>query len=69
MAEQQYFIGSRGPFLFDDQDEYPDTEKLRGARFTQVLLDDAPTEDHESARHQDVKEKLAISQAYTWFMS
>jgi len=38
MAVKKYYIGSRGPFLFDDADQYPDGSQQKGVRT------DAPVE-------------------------
>ena len=58
MAEQEVWVGSTGPSLYDDTDTYTDGEYLRGARADQMWLDSAPVDDHEVVRLADLKDWL-----------
>jgi len=50
MAEKKVYIGSVGPFLFEDVDSYDDGKTLRGLRTNQIYLEDAATGDNEIVR-------------------
>jgi len=50
MAEKEVYMGSAGPFLFEDDDTYEDGKSFRGVRSNQVFLDDAPSADEEAFR-------------------
>ena len=53
MTEREYFLGSQGPFLYDDEDSYPDDSALAGFSMTgmaserQVVLGVSPTVDEQ----------------------
>ena len=50
MALKEYWMGSVGPLLYDDEDTYEDGETLRGMRVKQIFLDDAPSTVGEALR-------------------
>ena len=50
MAQQQYWHGSVGPFLYDDTDAYPDGELIRAFRGLQAFFSNAPAADEEVVR-------------------
>lgn len=61
MAEREVWIGSVGPFLYEDTETYydPDEEEftgttVRGIWAPQILLDDAPSTANEAARAGEV---------------
>ncbi len=69
MAERRVYIGSVGPYLFDDEDPINDediTDPYYGApqkgitsnakgEMSQLSLTDAPTDDHDIMRKSDVE--------------
>lgn len=69
MAEKQVWIGSSGPFLFDDQDQYEDGETLQGFRGPQMLIENEPTSDKQVARQQTVTSQAEIDQRYSLMLS
>ena len=50
MALKEFWNGSVGPLLYDDEDTYEDGETLRGVRVDQILLDSAPSTAGEGIR-------------------
>ena len=58
MSEQEVWVGSSGPHLYDDEDTYPDGEYFRGVRAEQMWVENAPTDDHEVVRLADLKDWL-----------
>jgi len=54
MAFKEVWIGSVGPFLYEDTDTYEDGEDLRGIRVDQMLMDNAPFSDNEVLRKADI---------------
>jgi len=50
MALKEFWNGSVGPLLYDDEDTYEDGETLRGVRVDQILLDSAPAASGEALR-------------------
>ena len=50
MALKEFWNGSVGPLLYDDEDIYEDGETLRGVRVDQILLDSAPSTAGEGIR-------------------
>lgn len=69
MAIQEYWLGSRGPFLFDDADTYPDGTTFQGARFSQMRIDNEPTEDDQVAKKTTVDTQAEIDQRYSLMLS
>lgn len=69
MATQEYWLGSRGPFLFDDADTYPDGETLQGARYSQVRIDNEPSGDNQAARKSTVDTQAELDQRYSLMLS
>lgn len=66
MAEQEYYVGSVGPLLYDDTDEYPDSVPgaeiyLAALRGPQILLGEAPVEDNNVVRLQDFEGLLDLA--------
>jgi len=61
MAEKEVWIGSTGPFIFDDTETYEEDgsgETYRGIRTNKIYLDDTPTEDGEVIRLEDLNRVL-----------
>jgi len=56
VSEQEVWVGSSGPHLYDDEDTYPDGEYFRGVRAEQMWVENAPTDDHEVVRLADLKD-------------
>ena len=54
MALKEVWIGSVGPFLYEDTDTYEDGEDLRGLRVEQMFMDNAPASDNEVLRRADI---------------
>lgn len=54
MAEKEIWIGSHGPLLYDDTDQYPDGANFRGFRAAQFYADSAPTTSNEVLRQGDL---------------
>lgn len=50
MAQQEYWHGSTGPYLYEDTDTYPDAELLRAFRGLQAFFENAPAADEEVVR-------------------
>lgn len=60
MAQQRYWHGSAGPYLYQDDSTYPDGETLRAFRGLQALIDNAPTVDKEIARKLELDDLAAF---------
>lgn len=56
MAEQECYVGSVGPFLYDDTDLYEDGLAFRAFRGPQILLGYAPSVDNEVTRRVDAED-------------
>ena len=66
MAEQKIYIGSVGPFLYDDTDPIDDAdgdfagESIGGLALTgQAIIETAPTQANQIARKQEVDAVLS----------
>lgn len=69
MATKEYWLGSKGPFLYDDGDSYPDGETFQGIRVAQARIDEAPTSDNEVARQTEVDSQAELDQRYSLMVS
>lgn len=56
MAEQEVWVGSNGPQIYEDDDTYDDGIYFRGIRGDQIYLNSAPTDDHEVVRLSDLRD-------------
>ena len=67
MADKEYYVGSSGPFLYDDADTdvYEDAEPVRAFRGPKIFLDEAPVENPEGIRFQDLAEIIEALPAET----
>lgn len=54
MAEKEVWIGSAGPFLYEDTDAYPDSSLFSGVKAARILVDAAPTSLKEAANKEYV---------------
>jgi hypothetical protein len=63
MADAYFWIGSTGPFIYNDEDEYSDTPGLllRGLRCPQVLLSLAASEDQHAVRKLELDALIDIT--------
>lgn len=59
MADKEYWVGSVGPLYYDDADDYPDGEPMRGARYPQIHLEDEAIEDTHAVRKEDMDVAIA----------
>lgn len=64
MADKEYYIGTVGPLIYNDTDQYEDGIDMQGLRSPQVVLDEAPTEDYHAAR-KDYVDGLVVDPATT----
>lgn len=57
MAERELWYAQFGPLVYEDTDTgwYPDGKPIRGARTSQVYLDNTPVDDIEVIRLIDLK--------------
>jgi hypothetical protein len=59
MTEQKVYIGSQGPYLYDDADDVADSDgdfsgqKFRGIVTNQMAASESPVEDEEVLRALD----------------
>lgn len=63
MADKPLFYASAGAFVFDDDlvGWYDDARPLRGARTSQIYLDEPPVDDLEVVRLGDLKTVAVLS--------
>src|SRR4030067_1799747 len=63
MADAYFWIGSTGPFIYNDEDEYHDTPGLlrRGLRCPQILLSLAASEDQHAVRKLELDAIIDIA--------
>jgi hypothetical protein len=51
---KEYWIGDHGPYLYDADRTYPDTQPLSGIRASQISIEDTPSESYHVARYSDL---------------
>lgn len=58
MAEQEVWVGSSGPYLYEDTDTYdpddPGSEYIHGIMADKIFLTGTPTDENEAARIKDI---------------
>jgi hypothetical protein len=54
MAIKEVWLGSVGPFLYDDADVYDDGESVIGVRAEQITVENAPSNNTEVLRKIDI---------------
>lgn len=54
MAVREVWLGSIGPFLYDDADTYPDSSTLTGLRAESIKINEAPTDPDHAVRLVDI---------------
>ena len=55
MAEQEVYLGSGGPYLYEDDETYDDGIYFRALRGDQLYIESAPVDDHEVVRLLDLR--------------
>ena len=55
MAEQEVYLGSSGPNLYEDDETYPDGVYFRALRGDQIYIETAPSDDNEVVRLSDLR--------------
>lgn len=68
MAIKEFWVGSVGPFLYDDGETYPDSMDRVAFRGAQVYLDEAPIEDMHVMRKEDT-EAYVVAYVTTYFQT
>jgi hypothetical protein len=62
MAEQEYYIGDNGPFLYDDADVYEDGVGVVAFRATQLRVSGTPTGAYDVVRLSDLTTGALMAQ-------
>jgi hypothetical protein len=60
--QREYYIGSFGPFIYEDTETYPDGTSLVGYRGPTAKFDDPPVDPEDGVRLTDLTSTIALAQ-------
>lgn len=70
MAQRKYWVGSTGPFLYDDTGQYADAVTYRGFRTSgTVKVESVPVDDEDVTRLVDMNTSINAAKVASLIIS